>query len=76
MKMKWILLKMEYKWRAFRILRKLLNRMISKGMRYNSFCVCFINRKLNNYLADLIELKKYYENVNDIKIDYYKKYEI
>lgn len=67
---------MEYKWRIFRILRKLLNQMVTLGMKYNSSYVCFISRRANNYLADLIELQKCYENETGIKIDYYKKYEI
>ena len=76
MNKRWMIVKLEYKWRIFRTFRKLLNFMVGQGMKYGSVSVCLINRIVGHELADLIELQKRVEEGTSIKIDYYRKYEI
>ena len=76
MNKRWMIVKLEYKWRIFRTFRKLLNFMVRHDMKYSSMSVCLINRIMDHELADLIELQKRVEEGTSIKIDYYRKYEM
>ncbi len=76
MNRRWMIVKLEYKWRIFRTFRKLLNLMVGQGKKYSSVSVCFINRIVDHELADLIEIQKRIEEESGIKIEYYRKYEI
>lgn len=71
-----IIAQMEYKWRTFRILRKILHWMIKNRVKYTSFSVCYISKILSNYYVDLLELQERYEKYTGSTIRYYKKYEI
>ncbi len=73
MKMHMIVLRMECNWRIFRMLRKLLNYMVSKGMKLNSFFVCLFSRLLDNCYADLLKCKNIYEEKIGVQITFYKK---
>lgn len=71
-----IIAQMEYKWRTFRILRKILHWMIKYRRKYSSPSVCYISKILSNYYVDLLELQERYEKYSGSTISYYKKYEI
>lgn len=73
MKMHMIVLRMECNWRIFRLLRKLLNYMVRKGMRLSSFIVCLFSRLLDNCYADLLRCKEIYEEEIGVKITFYKR---
>lgn len=74
MKEQKIIAQMEYKWRIFRILRKILHWMIKYRVKYTSPSVCYISKIISNYFVDLLELQQRYEECTGNTVRYYRKY--
>lgn len=63
---------LEYEWRTFRCYRKLLNRLVKKGMRLSSPVLCFLNKRLDKHGVRLIGLKEDYESRTGKVLVFYK----
>lgn len=71
-----ILLSLEYEWRLFRMYRKIMNRMICKGISLSSPLLCLIKRKFDKHSDTLFDLQHYYEKQTGHIIVYYHYDEI
>ena len=73
MEMNKILLRMEYNWRIYRLLRKILNYMVGKGMKLNSLFVYSLSRRLEDCYDEILKYKDIYETKTGITITFYKR---
>jgi len=67
-----LLLLLEYKWRVFRLYRKLLNYLLRKKVSLTSPLLCFITKKLDKNGMMISQLKYSYEMQTGVKLVFYK----
>jgi len=67
-----LLLLLEYKWRIFRLYRKMINWLLKKKVKLTNPLLCFLAKKLDKHGLVLSNLKYNYENQTGIKLVFYK----
>lgn len=67
-----LLMLLEYKWRIFRLYRKLLNYLLERRVSLTSPVLCFIAKKLDEYGMLISRLKCNYEMQTGVKLVFYK----
>lgn len=63
---------LEYEWRTFRYYRKLLNRLVKKGMSLSSPILCYLNKRMDKHGVKLFGLKEGYESRTGKVLVFYK----
>lgn len=67
-----LLILLEYKWRVFRLYRKLLHLLVGRNVSLTSPILCFLAKRLDKYGILISKLKYNFESQTGVKLVFYK----